>query len=93
MPKSAPRAGGPANPGDLFLYQNPTGHGYGQSHKSDNVLTAEMTALDLKDGQQVTFVEYNVDTDWPTISWTDTTGTPRITTIDPSEWSTLFNPA
>jgi len=73
-----------ATEGDKFVYVHPEGAGYGQHAKGD-VLTAEMTELDLTDGTEVTLLEYDADSGWPLIEWTDATGINRITTIHPDD--------
>jgi hypothetical protein len=84
-----------AQPGDKFKYDHPSGFGYGEHNKNAagfGEMTAEMTELDLKDGMGVTFVDFDVDTGWPIVSWTDSTGINRITTID-EQYVDLFPPA
>ena len=50
--------------------------------------SAEMTELDLKNGQEVSFLEYDADSGSPLIEWVDGIGIDRITTVDPA----LFDP-
>lgn len=71
-----------AQPGDKFIYDHPADAGYGE-HARGEPLSAEMTELDMQDGMEVTLLEYDVDTGWPLVEWTDAKGLPRITTIDP----------
>lgn len=80
-----------AVPGDKFIYNHPEDKGYGE-HALGTPLTAEMTELDLKDGTEVTLLEFDVDSGWPLIEWTDAVGIGRITTIDPTTFS-YFIPA
>ena len=75
-----------ASPGDKFMYQN--AEGYGELALGEP-LTAEMTELDLHDGTEVEFVDYDEATGWPIVSWTDSTGINRITTID-EQYVNLF---
>lgn len=79
-----------ANAGEKFTYTHAEGKGFGEAAKGD-VLTAEMAELDLKDGQEVIFLEYDADSDWPIVEWTDGTGIDRITTIDPVLFDSNFN--
>jgi hypothetical protein len=76
--------------GDKLTYTNPNGLGYGEQAKGET-LTAEMTELDLKDGTEVTFLEYDADSDWPIVSWVDGVGIERITTIDPDIFDSAFS--
>ena len=81
--------------GEVFVYAHPEGKGYGEASKSDagfGEITAEMSELDLKDGQEVTFLEYDADSDWPLVQWVDSVGIDRITTIDPDLFDTNFVP-
>jgi hypothetical protein len=80
-----------ASTGDRFAYGHPTGAGFGEAAKGE-ALTAEMSELDLKDGQEVVFMEYDADSDWPIISWTDAVGIERITTVDPALFDSNFQP-
>ena len=77
------------DPGTHLMYNHPEAKGFGEHHKGD-VLTAEMTELDLKSGQSVILLEYDADTDWPLISWIDGTGIDRITTVEPSFFDANF---
>jgi hypothetical protein len=89
MPKASLTA---AQPGDKFTYDHPSGFGYGEHVKQDagyGEMTAEMTELDLKDGMEVTFVDYDEATGWPIVNWTDSTGIDRMTTID-DQYADLF---
>lgn len=72
----------PANPGDKFIYAHPQDKGYGEHYKGEP-LTAEMTELDLKDGMDVTFMQYD-DEGWALVEWVDFKGLDRITAIDPA---------
>ena len=74
-----------AQPGDKFNYDHPSGLGYGEHNKNESgfgELSAEMTELDLKDGMEVEFVDFDEATGWPIVKWTDTTGVLRHTTIE-----------
>lgn len=77
-----------ASPGDKFAYVHPEQKGYGEHHLGEQ-LTAEMTELDLVNGTEVTLLEYDADTGWPLVQWTDLKGLPRITTINPDNM-TMF---
>ena len=79
------------NKGDMYVYTHAEGKGYGEHHRGEP-LTAEMTELDLKEGQEVSFLEYDVDSGWPIVQWVDGTGIDRITTIDPDIFDTNFIP-
>lgn len=81
-----------ASPGDKFIYTHPEEAGFGEAARGE-VLTAEMTELDLKHGQEVTFLEYDADSDWPLIEWVDGVGIDRITTIEPAVFDANFIPA
>lgn len=80
-----------ANPGDMFTYTHPEGAGFGEAARGEP-LSAEMTELDLKDGQNVEFLEYDAESDWPIIKWVDGIGIDRITTIDPDTFDANFIP-
>ena len=80
MANTAPLAN--AVPGDKFTYNHPDQAGYGENALGTS-LTAEMTELDLQHGAEVTLLEYDQDTDWPLVEWTDAKGINRITTVDP----------
>lgn len=81
-----------ANIGDTYIYSHPEGKGFGEHYKNDT-LTAEMTELDLHDGDEVVVMEFDADTDWILIQWTDSTGIGRITTVDPAFFDDHFIPA
>ena len=81
----------PPQVGERYTYQPADGKGHGESHKGVP-LTAEMTALDLAPGTEVLVYEINVDTDWPILNWTDSTGIDRMTTFDPDEFAGDFQP-
>jgi hypothetical protein len=83
---SAPLAS--AVPGDKFIYDHPADAGYGE-HALGQPLSAEMMELDLKEGKEVTFLEYDAETGWPLVEWVDDKGLGRITTIDP-QYLALF---
>jgi hypothetical protein len=78
-----------ASPGDEFVYDHPDDQGYGHSALGQP-LSAEMTELDMHDGTQVTLLEYDEDSGWPLVEWTDGVGLPRITTIDPDFFDLYF---
>lgn len=85
-----------ANPGDRFTYSHPEGKGFGEHVKADagfGELSAEMTELDLKDGQPVEFVEPDADSGWPIIHWIDGVMIDRMTTIDPELFDLYFTPS
>jgi hypothetical protein len=84
--------GPPANQGDKFIYEPGHGNGYGHNAKGQE-LTAEMTELDLRPGTEVTFLEYDADSDWPLVQWVDGVGIDRITTIDPDAFFSDFTAA
>ncbi len=82
--------------GARFFYAHPDGVGFGEAVKADGgfgEMTAEMRELDLKDGQEVRFIEYDADSGWPIVEWVDGTGIGRITTISPDIFDTNFVPA
>ena len=78
--------------GAKYAYGHPDGLGYGEMARGEP-LTAEMTELDLKDGQEVTLLDYDADSDWPIIEWVDGTGINRITTVDPALFDAHFQEA
>jgi hypothetical protein len=51
-----------------------------------------MTELDLKPNTEVTFLEFDADSDWPLVEWVDGQGIDRITTIEPSSFADDFTP-
>jgi hypothetical protein len=79
----------PAQEGYQYVYDHPDDKGYGEHAKGD-VLTAEMTELDLKDGTEVFVVAMDEESGWPIIDWTDSTGVYRMTTIDPELFDQFF---
>ena len=81
-----------AVPGDVFIYSHPEGAGFGEAARGVP-LTAEMTELDLNDGQEVTFMYYDAVSEWPIIVWVDGVGIDRITTIEPALFESSFQPA
>lgn len=84
-----------ANIGAKFIYSHPEGLGFGEHNKVDaghGDQTAEMKELDLKDGQEVTLMEYDAESDWPLVEWTDGVGVNRITTIEPGYFDQYFQP-
>jgi hypothetical protein len=68
-------------PGDKFVYAHPDSKGFGEEALGQP-LTAEMTELDIKQGMEVTFLDYDEITGWPLVQWVDDKGIGRITTID-----------
>lgn len=80
------------NPGDKLIYDHADNLGFGEAARGQP-LTAEMTELDLKDGTEVTFLEYDAESGWPLVEWVDDVGIDRITTIDPAIFDTSFIPA
>jgi hypothetical protein len=78
-----------ASEGDRFIFAHPDNKGYGEDAKGEQ-LTAEMTELDLKDGMEVGFLQYD-DAGWALVEWTDDKGIERITAIDPDTF-TYFIP-
>jgi hypothetical protein len=80
-----------ASAGDQFIYNHPDGLGFGEHFRGTN-LTAEMTELDLTSGTTVTLLEYNADTDWPSVQWVDSKGLDRITTVEPQFFQDNFDP-
>jgi hypothetical protein len=81
----------PATTGDEYLYNPGHGNGYGHNAKGQE-LTSEMTELDLKPNTEVTFLEFDADSDWPLVEWVDGQGIDRITTIEPSSFTDDFTP-
>lgn len=85
-----------AVPGERFIFAHPEGKGFGEHAKASagfGELSAEMTELDLKDGQEVEFVDYDADSEWPIIHWIDGVMIDRHTTIDPETFESSFIPA
>ena len=81
-----------ASPGDKFTYEHPEGAGFGEQARGEP-LSAEMTELDLKSGQEVTFLEYDADSGSPLIEWVDGVGIDRITTVDQIDFDLYFQEA
>lgn len=84
-----------AIPGNKYVYSHPSGAGFGEAVRADagyGEISAEMSELDLKDGTEVTFLDYDADSEWPMIEWIDAVGINRITTIDPVAFDSNFNP-
>jgi len=78
------------NKGDELLHDNPSGMGYGQAARGEE-LTAEMTKLDLKNGTAVRYLEDD-DEGWPLVEWVDDFGIDRITAIEPAYFAANFTP-
>jgi hypothetical protein len=78
--------------GDRLIYDHPDDKGFGEHAKGD-ALTADMRELDMVDGTEVTYLADDEDSGWPLVEWTDSVGTPRITTIDPAIFDSNFIPA
>lgn len=81
--------------GDQYVYTHAEGKGYGEAAlaaASSGELSGEMTELDMKEGQEVSFLEYDADSGWPIVEWTDAVSVNRITTIDPDIFDTNFIP-
>lgn len=79
-----------------YAYGHPDGLGFGEKARADSgfgELSAEMTELDLKDGQEVELVGLDEDSDWPIIEWTDGVGINRRTTVDPETFAEHFQEA
>jgi hypothetical protein len=79
-----------AKPGDEFVFTHPEEKGFGE-HARPGEQTAEMRELDLSHGMVVRLLEFDADSGWPLIEWTDQKGINRITTIDP-EYLGMFVP-
>lgn len=75
-------------------YKYVHGKGLGEHHAGTErrELPAEMRDLDLAPGTVVEHADTDVDTGWPILAWTDTTGTGRRTTIDPGFFTDHFEP-
>jgi hypothetical protein len=91
-----------AQPGDEFVFTHPQESGFGEhalfqaltaedSGPVDRPLSAEMMELDLIHGTVVRLLEFDADSGWPLIEWTDLKKIGRITTIDP-QYMDLFVP-
>jgi hypothetical protein len=78
-----------ANVGERYAFGHADGLGFGELAKGEP-LTAEMRELDLKDGQEVTLIAFDEDSEWPIIEWTDGTGINRITTVEPDIFDSTF---
>ena len=81
----------PAQEGYPYIYDHADDKGYGEHYRGE-VLTAEMTELDLKDGTPVFCIAIDEDTGWPLVDWTDDTGIYRITSVNPDDFDNLFTP-
>jgi hypothetical protein len=77
-----------ANSGDNLVYQPSHGNGYGQNARGE-VLTAEMTELDLKPGTEVIYMQDD-DEGWALVQWVDGVGIDRITAIEPAQFDSDF---
>ena len=76
--------------GDTYIYAPKHGKGFGHSHKGD-VLSAEMTELDLKPDTLVTVVDIDEESGGRVlVDWIDDKELPRITSIDPDEFGADF---
>jgi hypothetical protein len=85
-----------ANVGAKYTYCHPDGMGFGEMVKANagfGEQTAEMRELDLRNLQEVTLFDYDADSDWPIIEWTDATGITRLTTVDPDIFDSNFQEA
>jgi hypothetical protein len=82
-----------AVPGNRYSYTHHEGLGFGAmalATSSGAEISAEMNELDLKDGDTVTVLELDADSDWPLVEWTDAKGINRITTVDPDTFDNYF---
>jgi hypothetical protein len=82
-------------PGDRLVYSHPDGLGFGEDVKAKagfGEITAEMKELDLKNGQEVEFFDYDADSGWPIIKWVDGVMIDRLTTIEPDIFDVNFIP-
>jgi hypothetical protein len=76
----------PAVVGDHYIYE----HNRGLGHEArGDVLTAEMTELDMQPGTEVVVVAID-DAGWPIANWTDQKGIDRNTAIETTTFSTYF---
>ncbi len=85
-----------ANVGAKYTYAHPDGLGFGEGVKADagyGEITAEMKELDLRNLQEVTLFDYDADSEWPIIEWTDATGINRLTTVNPETFESHFQEA
>lgn len=78
------------NVGERYTYDHPEDLGFGEHHLGQP-LTAEMTELDMKEGTEVTVLDFDENSGWPLAEWTDSTGIGRITTIDPDFFAANFS--
>ena len=79
--------------GDSYTYSPSHGHGYGHNAKGD-VLSAEMTELDLMPGTVITVHDINAeDGDRVHAEWVDAKELDRITAIDAAEFAADFKKA
>lgn len=79
-----------AQPGDEFVFVHPEEKGFGENARPGEQ-TAEMMELDLIHGTVVRLLEFDQDSGWPLVEWTDLKRINRITTIDPA-YLDLFVP-
>lgn len=77
--------------GERLTYDHPQDLGFGEHHLGQP-LSAEMAELDMVDGTVVTVLEFDAESDWPLVEWTDSKGINRITTIEPSFFDANFTP-
>lgn len=80
----------PAMPGQRYTYNPSHGQGFGE-HALGQPLTAEMKELDLKPGMETAFFAYHAKDNWPIVSWADSTGISRQTTVDPITFTQDFH--
>jgi hypothetical protein len=78
--------------GRKYTYNHEEGHGFGRHHAGEDLL-AEMRELDLHSGEEVKVLEFDADSGWPIVQWTDRTGQSRHTTVDPEFFTEHFTGA
>jgi hypothetical protein len=83
-------------PGTAYVYSADAGLA-ARARVADPDLTdelpSEMAALDLAPGTEVCVEGYDKDRDLVLVGWTDSNGTPRVTSVDPAEFAETFTKA
>jgi hypothetical protein len=86
-----PKPPKPPAPGDPFVYQPSHDIGLG-ANANGQALHPEMHVLDLQPGTPVILLDFDADSEWPIIQWTDADGALRNATINPDEFNDDFTP-
>jgi hypothetical protein len=83
-------------PGTAYVYSADAGLA-ARARVADPDLTdelpTEMAALDMAPGTEVTVDGYDKDRDLVLVGWTDSAGTPRVTSVEPDVFAETFEKA